>query len=47
MAEKPPKIEDEPGAEERFDRAVRNALATPPQPKPKRESKPAPVKKTR
>jgi hypothetical protein len=28
----PPKIEDEPGADERFDRAIKTALATPPKP---------------
>jgi hypothetical protein len=42
-AEKPP--EDEPGADERFDRAIKNALATPPKPRAKkegREPKPAP-----
>jgi hypothetical protein len=34
MTEKPP--EDEPGAQERFDRGIANALKTPPKPhKPK------------
>jgi hypothetical protein len=28
-----PLPEDEPGAEERFDRAIKNALATPPKPR--------------
>jgi hypothetical protein len=44
MTDKSPrKIEDEPGAQERFDRAIKKALATPPQPnKPK--SAPAPHK---
>jgi hypothetical protein len=32
MAEKHPKIEDEPGTQERFDRAIKTALATPPRP---------------
>jgi hypothetical protein len=32
MANKPPKVEDEPGAQERFDRAIKNALAMPPKP---------------
>jgi hypothetical protein len=41
MTDKPPKVEDEPGADERFERGIKNALATPPKPrkapdKPKR-----------
>jgi hypothetical protein len=32
MPSKPPKVEDEPGAKERFDRAIKNALAMPPKP---------------
>jgi hypothetical protein len=31
MTEKPPP-QDEPGAQERFDRGIKNALATPPKP---------------
>jgi len=30
--EERPKIEEEPGAQERFERAVKRALATPPKP---------------
>jgi hypothetical protein len=33
------KIEDEPGAQERFDRGIKTALATPPKPQ---KPKPAP-----
>jgi len=33
MTDKPPKVEDEPGAQERFDQAIKNALATPPKPR--------------
>jgi hypothetical protein len=33
MANQPPKVEDEPGAEERFERAIKNALETPPEPR--------------
>jgi len=44
MTDKPP--EDEPGAQERFDRGVANALRMPPKPhvplKKGREPKPAP-----
>jgi hypothetical protein len=43
MAEKLENLEDEPGAQERFDRALRRALATPPKPhKDKGDSKPSP-----
>ncbi len=35
MTKQPPKIEDEPGAEERFRQGVANALRMPPQPKQK------------
>jgi hypothetical protein len=38
MTNKPPKVEDEPGAEERFERGIKNALAMAPKPhKEKRE----------
>lgn len=38
MTDKPlPK--DEPGAEERFDQAIKNALATPPKPQKTKEGK--------
>jgi hypothetical protein len=34
MVQKPvPKVEDEPGAQERFDRGIKNALAMPPKPR--------------
>jgi hypothetical protein len=46
MTEKPP--EDEPGAQERFDRGIANALKTPPKPhKPKSDpgdGRPKPTK---
>jgi hypothetical protein len=32
MVKNLPPAEDEPGAEERFERGIRNALATPPKP---------------
>ena len=45
MADKAPKVEDEPGAQERFDRAIKNALATPPKPHAKKGAgKPTPPK---
>ena len=33
MVEKSPKVIDEPGAQERFDRGIKNALAMPPKPR--------------
>lgn len=35
MTDKPSEVEDEPGAEERFSRAIGNALKMPPKPHPK------------
>ena len=32
MTDKPSNPKDEPGADERFDRAIKKALATPPKP---------------
>jgi hypothetical protein len=43
MTAKPPKVEDEPGAEERFERGIKNALATPH--KPHKGNPPAPSRK--
>jgi len=47
MSDKPPKIEDEPGAKERFERGIENALKTPPQPRApaKGDASPKPPRK--
>jgi len=39
MVNKTPKVDDEPGAQERFDRAIKTALATPPKPHDSAQSK--------
>ena len=44
MTDKPPKeVQDEPGAEERFERGIANALRMPPKP---HKPKPAPTPRT-
>jgi hypothetical protein len=42
MTKPAPKVDDEPGAQERFDRAIKNALATPPKPHKAASEKPKP-----
>ena len=48
MSEPEKNIEEEPGAEERFDKAVANALKMPPKPHVKKDgSEPKPAPKVR
>lgn len=42
MTDKPPKVEDEPGAEDRFQRGIANALRMPPKPHKPEKAKPKP-----
>lgn len=39
MTDKPSKVKDEPGAKERFERAIKNALGTPAKPHKTNETK--------